>query len=78
MVNTAKSFVEKSERGLSAAELKDILNAEVKESLLRLFRKEQLHREKMSGLYVYFATEAFARKKQILLRRDREAEPISA
>ncbi len=74
LVNTAKSFVEKSEIGLSAAELKGILNVEVKESLLRLFRKEQLHREKISGLYVYFSAEAFTRKKQVLLRRDREAE----
>ncbi len=75
LVNTAQSFVEKSESGLSAAELKDILNAEVKESLLRLFRKEQLHRQKISGLYVYFSAEAFTRKKQILLRRDLQAEP---
>ncbi|HDZ26223.1 MAG TPA: hypothetical protein ENH65_06890 [Candidatus Aminicenantes bacterium] len=75
LVNTAKSFIEKSESGLSAAELKDILNVEVKESLLRLSRKEQLHREKISGLYVYFSPETFTRKKQVLLRRGREAEP---
>ncbi|MBA7551591.1 hypothetical protein ES705_44138 [subsurface metagenome] len=75
LVNTVKIFVGKSETGLSAAELKGILNVEVKESLLRLFRKEQLQREKISGLYVYFSAEAFTRKKQVLLRRDREAEP---
>jgi len=75
LVNTAKSLVEKSETGLSASELKGILNVEVKESLLQLFRKEQLHREKISGLYIYFSAEAFTRKKQVLLRRDREAEP---
>ena len=75
LVNTAKNFVEKSESGLSAAELKDNLNTEVRESLLRLFRKEQLHREKIRGSYVYFSAEAFTRKKQVLLRRDREAGP---
>ena len=75
LVSTAKNLVEKSESGLSAAELKNILNVEVKESLLRLFRKEQLHREKIRALFVYFSAEAFTREKQILLRRDRESEP---
>lgn len=74
LINTAKTLVEKSENGLTTAELKQVLKVEVKESLLRLFRKKQLHREKMSGVYVYFSNETFGRRKQVLLRRDQESE----
>ncbi len=74
LLQTAKALVEKSEAGLIAAELKQVLKVEVKESLLRLFRKKQLHREKFSGVYVYFSNESFERRKQVLLRRDQETE----
>lgn len=74
LINTVKALVEKSEMGLTAAELKLVLKVEVKESLLRLFRKKQLHREKMSKAYVYFSYESFGRRKQLLLRKDRESE----
>jgi len=76
LMKTAKALVENSEPGMTAAELKQVLKVEVKESLLRLFRKKQLHREKMSGVYVYFAVEAFGRRKQVLLRRDQESESV--
>lgn len=74
LMKTAKALVEKSEIGLTTAELKQILKVEVKEPLLRLFRKQQLYREKMSGMYVYFSNETFGRRKQMLLRIDRESE----
>jgi hypothetical protein len=74
LVKTARALVEISESGLTAAELKHVLKAEVREPLLRLFRRKELHREKMSGVYVYFSNEPFGRRKQVLLRRDRESE----
>ena len=74
LTKTAKAMVAKSEKGLSAAELKQILKVEVKEPLLQLFRKKQLHREKMSGIFVYFASDAFGQRKQVLLRRDHESK----
>ena len=74
LISTVKALVVKSEMGLTAAELREVLKVEVKESLLRLFRKKQLHREKMSKVYVYFSYESFGRRKQVLLRKDQESE----
>jgi hypothetical protein len=76
LTNTAKALVEKSERGMTAGELNQVLKVETKEPLLRLFRKNQLHREKLFGVYVYFSYETVGRRKQILLRRDQEAESV--
>ena len=76
LIRTAKALVEKSEKGLTAVELKKVLKVEVKEPLLRLYRKRQLHREKISKVYVYFSYESFGRRKQVLLRRDQESESV--
>ena len=59
---------------LTAAELKLVVKVEVKEPLLRLFEKKQLHREKMTGVYVYFSNETIGRRKQVMLRKDRGSE----
>ena len=74
LLKTAKALIEKSESGLTAAELKPVLKVEVKQPLLRLFRKQQLYREKISGMYVYFSNEAFGRRKQAMLRKDQGSE----
>ena len=74
LLKTVRALVEKSESGLTAAELKLVVKVEVKEPLLRLFENKQLHREKMTGVYVYFSHETFGRRKQVMLRKDRESE----
>ena len=74
LLKTVRALVEKSESGLTAAELKLVVKVEVKEPLLRLFENKQLHREKMMGVYVYFSHETFGRRKQVMLRKDRESE----
>jgi len=74
LLKTVRALVEKSECGLTAAELKLIVKVAVKEPLLRLLEKKQLHREKMTGVYVYFSNEAFGRRKQVMLRKDRGSE----
>ena len=48
LIKTVRALVEKSEAGLSAAELEGILNVEVKEPLLRLFHTKGLHRDQQS------------------------------
>ncbi|MBW8003680.1 MAG: hypothetical protein FVQ80_16995 [Planctomycetes bacterium] len=48
LIKTVRALVEKSEAGLSAAELEGILNVEVKEPLLRLFHTKGLHLDQQS------------------------------
>ncbi len=74
---TVEAFVNKSNGGYTAKELKAILKVEVKEPLLILFRKNQLFRDKISGRYIYFATELRKRKNQLLRRRDLKIEAQS-
>ena len=76
VTKTAKTLVDNSEKGMTAGELKQLLKVEVKEPLLRLFRRKQLYREKMSLVYVYFTEETFERRKQMLFRRVQEAESV--
>lgn len=76
LTETAKALVEKSQKGMTTGELRQVLKVEVKEPLLRLFRREELHREKMSGVYVYFSYGPMERRKQMLLRRDQESESV--
>jgi hypothetical protein len=75
LVNTVKAFVEGSEDGFSTGELEMLLKVDPKESLLNLFRKEEIYREKLSGKYVYFSSDSQNKKRQILLRKDRAEEP---
>ena len=74
LLKTVRALVDKSESGQTAAELKLVVKVEVKEPLLRLFEKKQLHREKMTGIYVYFSNETFGRRKQVMLRKDLGSE----
>jgi hypothetical protein len=76
LLETAKAFINKSESGLSARELESLLIVEVKEPLLRLYRKKEIHREKISGKYVYFSTNSKTQKRQIPLREDRHVKTI--
>jgi hypothetical protein len=75
LVKTVKAFVEESEDGLSARELESLLKVDPKESLLNLFRKNKVHREKISGKYVYFSSDSKKKKRQTLLRKDRAEAP---
>ena len=71
---TVKAFVDSSKVGYTASELKSVLQIEVKEPLLILFRKKQVVRKKISGCYVYFTTEPQAKKNQQLNRSDQKPE----
>ena len=57
LLETAKAFIERSEAGYSAAELRDALHVETKHCLLSLNRAGKLRREKLQGCYIYFCSE---------------------
>jgi hypothetical protein len=71
---TVTAFVDGSKTGYTASELKSVLQIEVKEPLLILFRKEQVDRKKISGRYVYFTTDLQAKKNQQLNRSGQKTE----
>ena len=75
LLNTVNSFVEKSEAGYCAHELDDILHVKCKESLLHLYKKKAIYREKISGTYVYFSADVSTRRHQVQLRAVREETP---
>ncbi len=74
LVETVKAFIDKSEMGYSANELKDILSAEVKEPLFNLIRKKRIFRKKAKGIYIYFSVNAKTRKRQEFSRNKCDSE----
>ena len=66
-----RAFVERSEAGYSAAELKEVLGVETKHVLVGLIRSADLEREKVHGSYVYFSTEESQRRRQRKKRQKR-------
>ncbi len=68
LVETVKAFINKSEKGYSANELKDILLVEVKEPLFNLILKKRIIRKKFKRIYIYFSIKAEIRKRQEVLR----------
>jgi len=64
LLETARHLVEQADAGLTAAELQYILRVEVKQSLLRLFRRKQLHRERIGPQLVYLARDKQQRTRQ--------------
>jgi hypothetical protein len=71
LIETSKTFVNESEAGFTAQELNYILHVESKQALLNLFNKRHIHREKISGIYVYFSHDETKQRGQKLLRQDR-------
>ncbi len=76
LLETSKIFINNSEAGLSARELENLLQVEVKESVLNLYRKKKVERLKISGKYVYFSVDAKIKKRQALLRKDQDVKSI--
>lgn len=70
LLETTRVLVDTSEKGYSASELFGILNAQSKESLLILYNRKLIQRNKMDGQFVYFSNNNLIHKKQTLLRQD--------
>ena len=72
LLATAQRFVEESDAGLTAGELQGLLNVEVKEPLLQLYRRKRIDRGDIGGRYVYFSFDPSIRQEQRLLRESRK------
>lgn len=77
LFETAKAFIEHSEAGYNAAELREALHVETKHCLLRLVRAGQVRREKLQGCYIYFCSEAKKYSSQRKTREQRNNKPLA-
>lgn len=73
LLATARRFVEEADAGFMAGELQALLDVEVKEALLQLYRRRRIDRDEMGGRYVYFSHEPSVRHEQRLRRKGRTA-----
>ena len=68
LLDTSQHFVEVSDAGLTASELQQVLNVEVKEPLLHLYRAGRIERETIDSQYVYVSKHSGQRRNQLLQR----------
>jgi len=64
LLETAETFVQRSDAGYSAGELKKMLGVKTKHALTQLVRDGRLQREKIGAVYVYFSAEKSLAPKQ--------------
>lgn len=69
LLKTLQDFVSDSAKGYFANELTDLLRVEVKESLLRLFNRGVIWREKVHGSFLYCSNTPSTRRKQLAERQ---------
>lgn len=71
LLATAQRFVEEARTGITASELRDVLEIEAKQSLLHLYRNKRINREQIRGRYVYLSRDSGVRLNQKLAREER-------
>lgn len=76
LINTCSHFVNISESGYSVKELQSRLHVNVKLSLIELYNRQDLYREKCKGEYVYFNKYFPRRKQQLLIRHSQNDTAI--
>ena len=69
LLQTSEAFVQHSDAGYSAAELKDILQVKTKHALTQLVREARLERETFDSVYVYLSAQKDVASRQIETRR---------
>lgn len=69
LLQTAEAFVQQSEAGYSAAELKEILQVKTKHALAQLVRNGRLKREVFDSVFVYLSTEKSVASQQRKIRK---------
>jgi hypothetical protein len=72
LLATVQRWVEQSPAGYTASELQAILDVEVKQPLLQLYRQKRVERQVIEGVFVYFSGQAGRQRQQ---RLQREARP---
>lgn len=70
LLQTAEAFVQQSEAGYSAAELKEILQVKTKHALAQLVRDNRLQREVFDSIFVYLSVEEPVASHQRKARED--------
>lgn len=73
--DTAVALVTSSADGVFVEELDTVLHVGTKDALRQLVLSEQLARAEVAGRFLYCAADAGHRRKQLLARRSRLAEP---
>lgn len=73
LLATSERFVESAEAGMTTVELSDVLQVEVKEPLLALYRARRIEREKIDNIYVYLSRDPGQRRSQLLRRAEPQA-----
>lgn len=73
LLDTTEEFVERASAGFTAAELRSLLDVEVKQSLLQLVRQNRLRREKIGREFVYLARAKQRRTSQKQQRKEYQA-----
>ena len=76
LINTCSHFINISESGYSVKELQSRLHVNVKLSLIELYNRQDLYREKCKGEYVYFNKYFPRRKQQLLIRHSQNDTAI--
>ena len=69
LIETTKKFIDESEAGFSANDLTGILNVDAKHALLKNFKQERIHREKISNTFIYFSLVTEKKRQQIAMRK---------
>ena len=77
LLETATAFIERSDAGYSAAELREALHVETKHCLLGLIRASKVRREKLQGCYIYFCSEANKYNSQCKARVQRKHKQLA-
>lgn len=78
LLSTLESLVQESEAGYFAAEVENIVQVGVKETLLELVRRHCIARQQLVGLYLYCSQNRAKRNEQILARKLQEQQPSLA
>ena len=68
LMATLAQLVQDAERGYFSNELEGLLHVGAKESLLRLVQQGRISRERVSRAYLYCATDAVIRRRQLAAR----------
>jgi hypothetical protein len=70
LLQTAEAFVQHSEAGYSASELKEILQIKTKHALAQLVRNDRLQREVFDSVFVYLSADEPVASRQRNARKD--------
>jgi DNA-binding CsgD family transcriptional regulator len=85
LLETGRTFIDRSVAGYSVKELDEVLHVSTKQSLIHLNKLKLIDREKLGGLFIYFSAnerlhneQVFAREKLIVSPTDDLSDAVLA